>query len=310
MAHFPWGALNTKTIRTVVHELGLARYVGRVHRKRLEDLMKDIERDGRGSFPLSMRPAPATSRADCVLWGGRCLTLCIGNGVVDAVLQRLQERAEHRASPVLEYAGPPLGATAMRMDVDVEVYPVVEIPSRAGPSRARRGRVPSRTRPGSSVSARGGRVRCDEVDDELEDDVGEDAVPEPAEEEKIEKEKKKKKKGRLPPPSYAVLYQLEQEISEPSLEPIPLLRPDQRFDGVVLTASPRRLVRSRARRVGEEDEEEEEGDDEEGRRWARKLGAPAAWGSGRDGGLGSASARTAPMRLEAVELTSSARRRS
>ncbi|KAI9068550.1 hypothetical protein FKP32DRAFT_1754367 [Trametes sanguinea] len=47
------------------------------------------------------------------------------------------------------------------------------------------------------------------------------------------------KKAPIPPPSYAILYQLEQEISTPSAEPIPLLHPDQRFDGVVIPPPPR-----------------------------------------------------------------------
>ncbi|KAH9849125.1 hypothetical protein C2E23DRAFT_888513 [Lenzites betulinus] len=251
MGHFPWVVLNTKTLRTVVQDLGLERYVGRPHRRKLEELLNSVERDG-----------------------------------LESVLQGLQERAERRASPELEYAGPPVSAMSLNMHMDVDVYPVVEITSRAGPS-TRRARVPPSTSSasGSSVSAHRKKKR---------------GVNEGEEEDAEERTATKKRKGRIPPPSYAVLYQLEQEVSEPSLAPIPLLHPDLRFEGVVLP-----LVRHRELR----DKDDEEGDNDSDvveRRPSRKS-VPGARSLGTKMGMGAVSAP--PMRLEAVELTTSVRRR-
>ncbi|KAI0331538.1 hypothetical protein GY45DRAFT_606001 [Cubamyces sp. BRFM 1775] len=121
---------------------------------------------------------------------------------LEAVTQRLQERASYarvrEESPEIEYAGP--------------VSPVVEIPSRPGPSRTRS--RPSDISNSSRANAASGSRDRDE--------------PPPA-----------RKKARIPPPSYAIIYQLEQEISEPSAAPLPLTRPDQRFEGVFVPPPPK-----------------------------------------------------------------------
>ncbi|KAI0660193.1 hypothetical protein C8Q70DRAFT_80771 [Cubamyces menziesii] len=122
---------------------------------------------------------------------------------LEAVTQRLQERASYtharEESPEIEYAGP--------------VSPVVEIHSRPGPSRVR-----SRPRDISNSS----RANASSTSASRDRD---ETTP--------------STKTRIPPPSYAIIYQLEQEISAPSVAPVPLLRPEQRFEGVFVPPPPK-----------------------------------------------------------------------
>ncbi|KAI0367922.1 hypothetical protein BV20DRAFT_534063 [Pilatotrama ljubarskyi] len=115
-------------------------------------------------------------------------------------------------SPELEYAA----AEPVRQ-VHVQLHPVVEIPSRLGPSRVHaRPRESTSTGTGGSTNASAG------------------AGAPPA------------KKPRIPPPSYAILHQLEEEISPPSAAPIPLLHPGRAFEGVFLPPPPPRGARAAA----------------------------------------------------------------
>lgn len=122
------------------------------------------------------------------------------------------------------------------------MHPVVELPLRARPSRPR-------DNVHSSPSSRGG------------------ASP-------------RAKKRRIPPPSYAVLFQLEQSISAPSAAPIPLMHPDRPFEGVFLPPP---------RRVREAPAEE---DFPESASQARGMRGPG----------GVAGASSSAMRLDAVEV--------
>ncbi|KAH9895937.1 hypothetical protein C8Q73DRAFT_789731 [Cubamyces lactineus] len=120
---------------------------------------------------------------------------------LEAVTQRLQERASYAHA---REESPEIAYAG-------PVSPVVEIHSRPGPSGAR-----SRPRDISN-SSRANATSASRDRDE----------PPPA------------KKARIPPPSYAIIYQLEQEISAPSVAPLPLLRPEQRFEGVFVPPPPR-----------------------------------------------------------------------
>ena len=44
--------------------------------------------------------------------------------------------------------------------------------------------------------------------------------------------------SHIPPPSYAIIYEQHHNISTPSKDPIPLMHPEQRFDGVYITSKP------------------------------------------------------------------------
>ncbi|KAI8969535.1 hypothetical protein BD414DRAFT_503175 [Trametes punicea] len=119
---------------------------------------------------------------------------------LEAVIQRLQERASARSQTREE---------SPEIEYAGPVSPVVEVSARPGPSRVF-------ARPRESVNSPRARRG-----------IGAGDGP-------------PTKKAHIPPPSYAILYQLEQEISPPSEEPVPLLRPDQRFEGVVIPPVPRR----------------------------------------------------------------------
>ncbi|KAI0631673.1 hypothetical protein C8Q77DRAFT_152307 [Trametes polyzona] len=195
----PWDMMQNSTIRAAIRDWGFEPYVGRARRERLVQILKDAEAEG-----------------------------------PEAVLARLQERARRYGgrddSPEFEYLGPVLdgdsevGASASADGPGAapsrrRLVPVVEIPSRArarshrdravsgSPSSASSGTSPSRTA-GSRASSSSGKQR--------------DQGTPPAE------------TARVRPPSYAIMYQLEEEVREPSNEPIPLECPDMVFDGVVL----------------------------------------------------------------------------
>lgn len=153
-------------------------------------------------------------------------------------VDRLERERARQGSVEVEYTGPPLSVAASTSGM----HPVVEIPSRAGPSR-------SRDNVHSSPSSRGG------------------ASP-------------REKKRRIPPPSYAVLFQLEQSVSAPSAAPVPLMHPDRPFEGVFLPP-PRRVREAPA---GEDFPES------------------ASQARGMRGGGGVAGASSSTMRLDAVEV--------
>ncbi len=164
-------------------------------------------------------------------------------------MQRLQEQADReqereqegarQGSVEAEYTGPPLNVNATASTFGM--HPVVDISSRAGPSRPR-------ASVHSSPSSRGASPRA--------------------------------KNRRVPPPSYAVLYQLEQDISAPSAAPIPLMHPDRPFEGVFLPP-PRR-----ARGVSAE----------------HHFPESVSQARGVHGGDGVAGASSSAMRLDAVEV--------
>ncbi|KAI0776937.1 hypothetical protein BD413DRAFT_232679 [Trametes elegans] len=127
---------------------------------------------------------------------------------IETVIQRLQQRASIGAGYVPGREQSPEIAYAGPVGVG---QPFVQVPSRPGPGRIHdHGHRPHASNGADSLSAQ-----------------------RPA------------KKARIPPPSYAILYQMEQEISEPSAAPIPRLRPNEAFEGVVLPP-PRRGRRSSA----------------------------------------------------------------
>ncbi|KAI0357107.1 hypothetical protein OH77DRAFT_1422611 [Trametes cingulata] len=176
MSQVPWDRLKAETVRAVIKDLGLDKYARPgVRRTELVNWLREVETDG-----------------------------------IEAVVQRLQERAESFASyadareksPELEYAGP--------AREPAQLHPVVEVPSRPGHSRVHARPRESGSSVGTSAAsaARGA------------------GGPPPA------------KKPRIPPPSYAILHQLEEDIAPPSAAPIPLLRPDLAFEGVFLPPPP------------------------------------------------------------------------
>lgn len=225
----PWETLTRETIRAVVKDLGLARYTKGVHREKLVQLLKEVETQGCTRVRAYMT---------CGLYLLRIL--CADEAVKQRLqeVDRLERERARQGSVEVEYTGPPLSAAASTSGM----HPVVEIPSRAGPSR-------SRDSVHTSPSSRGG------------------ASP-------------RAKKRRIPPPSYAVLFQLEQSISAPSAAPVPLMHPDRPFEGVFLPP-PRRVREAPA---GEDFPES------------------ASQARGMRGGGGVAGASSSAMRLDAVEV--------
>ncbi|KAI0667438.1 hypothetical protein C8Q78DRAFT_379057 [Trametes maxima] len=239
MSMFPWDNLHSDTVRIVIKDLGLSEYTVRARRAELIKLLRDVETDG-----------------------------------VEAVVQRLQERAARMQSPEIEYAGPSSSpgpqaqaqarAGPVRAHVP-GVHPVVEIPSRPGPSR-----LPPRRRVDSSETGASASVSVS---------VSTTGAPHSA------------KKPRIRPPSYAVIHQLEEEIGEPSAAPVPLLYPHRMFEGVFLPP-PRRM------RQGVATVDGDGGDSDEGMPQSISVShAPVA-----SGGMRPAGGPSFARRFEAVEV--------
>ncbi|KAI1792467.1 hypothetical protein LXA43DRAFT_887460 [Ganoderma leucocontextum] len=313
MSLVPWTVLQPDTIKAVIHDLGLAQFTSRTARKNdLVKLLQSIELEGLSPVRRRLR---AQRDEPSYVWD--------------------QEREE---SPELEYSGP--APSTSSASVPAPVRPVVEIPfhvpsspqsTGTGDTRPRAGRL-SRTRTKGKARARPSPSELEQSPPPRPSRVGpptkrkapttstsagagapsrKRARPETAGRDVVDTRKLPPVDlSNIPPPSYAILYQQRQSISQPRPAPWPRLNPHETFAGVDI--SPRRKEkRPRAGDAnGAEDGAEgvsqqiviEDVDGSEG------LGG-AAGGRGTRGtstGTGTAASTTASVtrRMEAVVVTS------